>query len=292
MERNLTPEHYRLLALVCGYASWRNRLMTHVAVYADENYLDDGYVLMAGFVSSVDSWLGIIDPWKKILKEDPEVPYFSNHDFKSLRWCTEHGIKDSEMPLLDVKKVKLARVIASSDVLFYGYSRMWRSHFESIILNRVLALKSPKYELLRDPYYFSYIRLVGVLLTHLDRVNMVLDDPLLPLDVFVDENGKLAEEASKLFLAMKEISDPHRKAMMGVSAPLDDKITVPLQCADLLVGQLREYYVSNTVTDSMEILMQRRFKPPFSNVGLDWTKEKLQQLADGLVGLPEKHWLR
>ena len=292
----LTPEHYRLLALVCGYdrASWKRRLMIHVAAYADETYLDDGYILMGGYVASVDGWCKLVTPWKNVLAEHPAVPHFSNHGFKSAKWCAKNGVSLTDMHLLQAKKVRLAHAVVEANIFFPAHSRMWRSHFDSVILDHVRALKNPKYELLRDPYYFCYSRFVSLLLQRLPEFNSCLpeDEKLSLLDVYVDENGKLAENASKLFLWMKKNADQERASLMGAAAPLDDKVTVPLQCADLYMGQLREYYTSGVVTDVMEILMGRTFRPPFVEVSLDWTKDALEKFAKRLDSLPPEHWLR
>lgn len=297
MPARFSPEYYRLLALVCGYerATWKARLMIHVAVYADENYMDDdGYVFMAGYVASAEEWINIVEPWKAVLNEHPRVPYFSSHGFKSEKWCAQNGIAKRDICLLPKKTLKLARLIADSRVLFPAYSRMWRKHFEEIILHRVLALKKPQYELLRDPYYFCYVRLVSLLLQRLPVINEAIpeDQRLSPLDVFVDENGKLAEKASELFLAMKRASDPVRQSLMGHAAPLDDKVTVPLQYADLYIGQLRELYISGRITEAMKILKHGVFRPPFDTVGLDWNPVRLADFAANLSGLPESHWLK
>ena len=296
MEARLSPQHYRLLALVCGYdhTTWKNRLMVHVAVYADESYFDDGYILLGGYVESVDESIKIVTPWNAILAEHPAVPYFSNHGFKSEKWCKQNGVATSDMPLLLEKRAKLAHLIADSGVLFAAYTRMWRSHFEEEILNRLRARKNPSYALIRDPYYFCYIRLIALLFYHLPRINDVLPEHerLSPLDVFVDDNGKIAKKASELFQDIKEVAEPERRSLMGTAAALDDTKTVPLQCADLYVAQLREYYSTDVMTDALQILTAQPLHPPFFAVGLDWTRAKLKAFADGLAGLPENHWLK
>jgi len=268
--------------------------MVHVAVYADENYFDDGYILLGGYVASVDEWIKIVPPWNSILAEHPAVPYFSNHGFKSQKWCTENGIQLTDMPLLLEKRKKLAHLISTSGVLFAAQTRMWRSHFEEQILSRLLARKNPRYALLRDPYYFCYVRLIAVLLYHLPRINEGLPEQerLAPLDVFVDDNGKLAKRASELFHDIKEAADPARRVLMGTAASLDDTQTVPLQCADLYVAQWREFYSTGATTDALQLLTAQPFRPPFFSVGLEWTREKLKEFADGLLDLPENHWLR
>lgn len=266
--------------------------MIHVALYSDENYLDDGYVFMGGYIASVEEWLRMVIPWKAILDEHPTVPYFSNHGFKSQRWIDENGVIDAH--LLPAKTLKLAKLIASSNIYFAAHSRLWKSHFEQAVNSRVLASKNPRYELLRDPYYFAYVRLVALLLDHLPRINDVLppNEALKPIDVFVDENGKLGCNASYLFMNMKRDADPERKNYMGTAAPLDDKVTIPLQCADLYLGQLREWYATGTVTDALAILKSKPFRPPFSDVTLDWTLPKLQEFAESMNGLPENHWIK
>lgn len=268
--------------------------MVHVAIYADENYMDDGYIFMGGYVGSEDEWIKIVTPWRAVLAEPPSVPYFSNHGFKSAKWCQENGVSLPDMALLQTKVVKLAGVIAASNLYFPAYSRMWRSHFEAEILDRVLAPRNPKYELLRDPYYFCYERLITLLVNYLPKVNSCLaeNERLSPIDVFVDENGKLARKASELFFEIKGLAEPNVKALMGTAAPLDDKITVPLQCADLYLGQQREYYIDKTVTDAMKVLMANPSKPPFSAVGLDHTPDSLRKFAGRLSGLPESQWLQ
>ena len=268
--------------------------MVHVAVYADETYMDDGYIFMGGYVASVDEWLRIVTPWLSILNEHPRVPYFSNHGFKSKKWCCENGVNLSDMHLLPAKTVKLASVIAASAIRFSARSAIWCSHFRSEILSHVLALKNPKYELLRDPYYFLYSRFLSLLLLHLRQGNECLpeSDRLSPIDVFVDENGKLGINATDLFFMMKRVADADRATLMGTAAPRDDKKAVPLQCADLYIGQLREWYISQTVTDAMKVLKSREFRPPFSDIGAEWKRGQLKEFASKLSGLPEEHWLK
>ena len=86
------------------------------------------------------------------------------------------------------------------------------------------------------------------------------DERMSPLDIFVDENGRLGRKASELYLWMKENATPEYRTLMGTSAPLDDKVTIPLQCADLYVGQLREFYIFGTCTDAMGVLMEQQFE--------------------------------
>ena len=109
---------------------------------------------------------------------------------------------------------------------------------------------------------------------------------------FVLWDRLLGRKASELYLWMKENATPEYRTLMGTSAPLDDKVTIPLQCADLYVGQLREFYIFGTCTDAMGVLMEQQFEHPFSKVGGEWTKRQLEEFAQSLDGLPENRWFR
>jgi len=127
--------------------------MVHIVAYADESYLDDGFVFMGGYTAPVDTWIDFAGKWKSVLIEHPEVPYFSNRGFKSQEWQRNHGVVDAH--LLPAKTLKLATLVARSGLWFPVVSTIEKSLFEKVIKSRVRATKNPRYELLRDPYYFG-----------------------------------------------------------------------------------------------------------------------------------------
>jgi hypothetical protein len=266
--------------------------MIHVSAHADETELEDGYIILGGFVASVNSWLNIVAPWKKILGESPAVPYFSTHGFRSEAWCLKYGISKLDMPRLIDKTAKLAAVIRDSGVLFSVHSGIWRQHHEAEIKSRVVATKKPTIAVLRHPYYFAYVRFVAAILQRIPDFNSLLDEKerLSPLDVFVDENGKLGELASCMYIRMKRAASPERRRMMGTAAPLDDKDTIPLQCADLFVGQLRQFHATGTIADAMYILQERPLSVPFVDLQFNWTRDNLHAFAQQLSALPDTIW--
>jgi hypothetical protein len=106
-----------------------------------------------------------------------------------------------------------------------------------------------------------------------------------PLDVFVDKNGKLSKKATDLFFSLKKLADPTRHALFGVADHCDDKTTVPLQCADLLLGQLRQFYIRGECTDAAHILLTATI-PPFTMCKLDWTRKNLEAFVEHLSEPP------
>ena len=113
---------------------------------------------------------------------------------------------------------------------------------------------------------------------------------MVKVDVFVDENGKLSTRATELFWAIKNASDSAIAALMGTAAPLDDKEIMPLQCADLFLGELREFYLNKTITKNAGILL-RAIEPPFTLCRVDWRRRDLEGFAERLSGLPANRWL-
>jgi len=214
---------------------------------------------------------------------------FTNGEFKSEKWCHEQGIADTH--LLPAKVLKLARLIATSGLSFPVLSITEKSLFDEIIKPRIKAEKNPRYELLRNVYYFSYSRLLALLFRRIQELNDVLPQGhrISPLDVFVDKNGKLSKKANDLFFGLKKLADPTRHALFGVADHCDDKTTVPLQCADLLLGQLRQFYIGGEYSDATHILLTATI-PPFTMCRLDWTRKNLEEFVEHLSELPPQHW--
>lgn len=255
----------RMLALVSGLVreDRQNRLFM-VAVY--QCFVDDsdagagGPFVLAGFVSSIETWAQFADDWRaKLWNAKPRpLAYFKAKEAAARRgqfdgWTVAERdslLRDHLLPLIE------------RDALF-GIGCLIDNDAYHRVFDKRLA-RSMDY-----PYTLAFYGVMHSLFTVQEQRGF-----LQPVDFIFDEQGKQAGRALEAWKHFVEAASPEDRARMG-RKPIsgDDKVDIPLQAADLLAWRMRrEWMEKETGKDTAQKLF------PLSGYIYChvWTEEKLQ----------------
>jgi hypothetical protein len=214
----------------------RRTVLMPIQVFVDES---QGHTAehrcfgMVGLRSTAEKWLRFSDEWAATLKQEPSIHHFKMSDAAKLGGeFHRHGNgglwTEAER---DQKVAALARVINKhvENAVFMGiqleaHERTWK--------------KMPKP--LNDPYFWPFH--VMVWSACFDLWELGIRDKF---EIIFDENKIYGTRARAFFEHMKILAEQK----MGPPSALfptdilfrDDKIVLPLQAADLLVGCVRRY---------------------------------------------------
>lgn len=254
-----------MMALVSGLAKEdrQNRLFM-VAAY--QCFVDDsdagagGPFVLAGFVSSVETWARLADDWRaKLWNASPRpLAYFKAKEAAARRgqfdgWTVAERdslVHDQLLPLIE------------RDALF-GIGSLIDNDTYHRVFHKRLA-RSMDY-----PYTLAFYGVMQSLFTLQERQGF-----LQPVDFIFDEQGKQIGRALGAWKHFVDAASHEDRARMG-RRPIsgDDKMDIPLQAADLLAWRIRrEWMDKETGTDTATKLF-----PLSVYVYCDvWTEEKLQ----------------
>ena len=193
-----------------------------IRIYMDESEGDTAFVA-GGWACPAERWDSISDSWQTVLDAYPPIDYFRLNQAMGLKEQFEGWSPQSR----DEKIKALAQVLPHESRFFGHGAYVSRSDFDNIkhLVRRVY----------RNSYFFCVAtamvfavagetQIVGA-----DKIDFVLDQ------------SREAEHMRRLFYSDIKPRFPR----LGECIPLDDKLTNPLQAADLGAAALRQ--LSETV---------------------------------------------
>lgn len=215
--------------LVCGFPEpvRSNRWLLMLTAFIDDSNMNQGHVsVLAGWLAPAKVWAKFSDCWKQVLDMKPRVAYF--------KWAEMRGGYGEFAGISDQSRAEklnlLVNVIAEHKP--FGFT----SAMPNKLYREVFGdLSDPA---IRSPYFLSFYGIIAQLVEYRakiggeERVDFVFDT----------QPGQMSRVLAswEAFLA---IAPPSAHKLLG-DPPIfrDDKLTVPLQAADLIAGFKREQY--------------------------------------------------
>jgi hypothetical protein len=196
---------------------------------------------VAGFVGESDVWFDVERHWERALKH-AGVDYFRTTDCVNLlggefqRLADIHGLTTARV-IADALLADLKQIIATSDIYAFSTAVLLEDY------QQVLSEPDGAVVLYPDPYVFTHYQFIGVVLEEF------LKSKRSEIRAF------LYDESSKTYLMQAgwegfKKENPNWAKYAGTLAPLDDKVSIPIQIADLLAYTTTKVYASASVEEA------------------------------------------
>ncbi|MBS1982928.1 MAG: DUF3800 domain-containing protein [Bdellovibrionales bacterium] len=207
---------------------------------------DSPWVVLAGYVSTVQDWLAFEQDWVCALDTDPRIEYFKHAEAESLKGQFLGFTREAR----DAKIDALIKVIQNHVMLSIA-ARMRISDYNDVFRGWV-----PRD--LDDPYYFLF---TGIVLAAAGIERMY--GHASPIE-FVFDSSEVYENPSMVFFRhMKHRYDHVSGANVAYR---DDKKFVPLQAADLLAWEVRRNFCSTEPRRRHYDAARQTLEPPFCHI--------------------------
>ncbi|HEX8844670.1 MAG TPA: hypothetical protein VF791_08510 [Pyrinomonadaceae bacterium] len=194
---------------------------------------EEPIMYVAGWVGQIPTWDAFADDWEMTLAAPNPKPidYFKHNEALALKGCFA-GFTESEA---NTKARNLAEVVARHDVYGAVYF-VGRGQLKRMIEKEAVVIRDKVHQYLSDPFYICIGSLVGHMLG--SQYGKYPDEKV---DFIFD--GQPGSSQATRFIAQyevfREFAPEPIKRIMGTAIAMDDKEVLPLQAADLLVGQVR-----------------------------------------------------
>ncbi len=223
MTKRVTITDDSIVLGVCGLPK-RLRGGLHVAML--EAFLDDSgsggdspYCVVAGYMGTGREWAKFTTRWQEALDLEPQIDYFKMSEAESRRgqfwgWSPEDR---------DVRVGKFVEVVSRSRLSELSCAVSVPAY------NKILRWNLP--EAVRSPYFMCISGVMAALKSQLpmgDRVALTFD-----------EQGSFEKFTVGTYGELKRL--PGFASILAGVAHRDDKITLPLQAADLVAWQQRRF---------------------------------------------------
>jgi hypothetical protein len=185
-----------------------------------------GCCCVAGYLADADEWRKIARDWQIVLDRRPEIKYFRMSDFIKREGPFEKLTTDEANAKLD----SLVCVLEA-----HGQSMAW---IESIITFDIFnhALNEEERNYFKSPYYFC---VSGIL----NGCRELLKGNRLPVHFTFDAQDGLDLVILEMFNLVKTGLPSEETWLLHEVGFADDRVIVPLQCADLLAWHVRRDYL-------------------------------------------------
>lgn len=250
--------------------------MSHLKAYIDESYVPNGVFVLAGYISTQKRWAEFSAEWEQLLRP-----------FGTLKEGTsEYHFKYSEMTINEERRARISlfEQVAQRHALM-AISCM----IDAQELRRTQArIQVPGIELdfghFGNPYLFSYRCLMDKFHSCREVLRDVID-PSQKVDFIFDE--QINDKKAILRSWHDYISNRSDEAQEVYGAPptfSDDRVSLPLQAADLWAGMIREAYVGGKADD----VFKRSAKEDSPNQAfpcavMEWTEDAIVEDLKKLV---------
>jgi len=208
-----------------------SRVLVMLRAFIDETGNDpkEPVFNFAGWVSKVTEWDHFSDAWHEELHRTPPIEYFKHHEAKSQTGQFEGWSRAD----CDEKILSLAKVIVKHDV--YGAATGVRNQVIAGLLKKAIpSVKTVRSVLHASrPYDWCFHSIISIILQH--QVNQGEKDKV---DFIFDEGDRAFEDCARLYREYREKwpFPPAMGAIAGMVSTGNNKLIMPLQAADLLVG--------------------------------------------------------
>ena len=187
---------------------------------------DSEWVVLAGYIATVEDWLAFDDEWQEVLDQEPALKYFKSTEAESLKGQFSGFSKDQRNERID-KFISVIQKRARQAIEV----RVRLSYYNSIVRGNL-----PK--VLDDPYYFLFTGFIFAA-TGMERVF----GEGQPVECVFDSSERFGKPSTEFFKSMRtQYGDVIANANVAYR---DDKEFLPLQAADLLAWQVRRLFCSS-----------------------------------------------
>jgi hypothetical protein len=196
--------------------------------FDDSGRLDQGRTSwIAGYAARTEVWEGFSDRWDAALKSPPSIQYFKMTDAYALArefegWTTEARNK---------KVHALIDVITQTEILYGIAVALHNADYLGIAKD---TIGMP----FNDQFYFLFQSAIQQTFVYQFTAGITER-----VDFIFDESNKQLDEVMAVWLHLMAVAPPKLHNLVnGPPMFRDDKKFMPLQAADLLAGQMRNYY--------------------------------------------------
>lgn len=211
-------------------------------------YIDDSadhgrktVLSIGGFVGEPEKWFDVERHWDRALKH-AGVDYFRTYDCVNLqgefqkKLVDVHGLTTARV-IADALLEDLRQIAATSDIYAFSTAVLMEDY------RRVLNEPDGAIVLNPDPFIYGHYQFIGLVL-----------DEFLKFDRF-EICAFLYDECSKAALMQAgwegyKKENPNWARHAGTLAPLDDKVHIPIQVADLLAYTTTKVYASASLEEA------------------------------------------
>jgi hypothetical protein len=196
-----------------------------------QGYIDDSgddgasrHFSLAGYIAEAEVWAAFSADWEKELRRQPAIEYFKmseaanpDHSGQFFGWAPE---------MCKCKLLDLLAVIKKYDLDGLSCSLDWES-YNSIV--------KPIANLGTHPYMFLFWGILDSVVLY--NKNLDISEKI---DMYFDDQGKVGQFALESYGLVKAFAAPEVANLLGrTPVGVDDKQVLPVQAADMLVGNVR-----------------------------------------------------
>lgn len=196
--------------------------------FDDSGKLDQGKTSwIAGYAARTGVWEDFSDRWDAALRAAPAIQYFKMSDAFALTREFRGWTRDA----MEKKVHSLIDVVVQTDFPYAMAVALHNADYLSIAKGTIT-------EPFSDHFYFLFIYAIEQTFVH--HWTEGIEDSV---DFIFDESNKGLDEVMSVWSTTMASAPPElRRFINGPPIFRDDKRFMPLQAADLLAGQLRNYY--------------------------------------------------
>jgi hypothetical protein len=185
-----------------------------------------GCYIVAGYLADSEVWRELWRDWQIALDAHPKIKYFRMNDCFDLSGPFEGFTAEAANEKLD----KLIAVLET-----YGHAMGWvESTITWDIFNH--ALNDEEKAFFKSPYYFCASSVINA-------CRHLLGDQRAPVDYTFDNQDGLDLVIHQAVKLIMEELPPEETWLIHKVSFADDRVVLPLQCADLLAWNVRRKYI-------------------------------------------------
>lgn len=238
---------------------------------------------MGGWVADVETWERFSDDWQSVLKINPSIEYFKHNEAKSTSGQFEGWSKLA----VNAKLCSLARVVDRHiDPIKHHYGVLTGIKPEGlrILFQKSTATARQVRSILKlaSEYDFCFHAIIAMT----TQRQALFSDP--PVDFIFDTHSNL-KKCTHFYEELKKGIPDWLARVAGTVTSGDDKVLMPLQAADLLVGQVTTNIKTGATEEPFKILARGGrilFDP------LKWNETPLLSGYGSVLELFNETWIR
>ena len=226
------------------------------------SHASDPYYVLAGFISTVESWESFSDEWRAKLNEYPGLQYFKMSEANAMKGQFRSGWNPRTR---DQRVFELAEIV-NKHAMVLVTSWLKRSDFDDFS-NGIEDTRG-----FSDPYFLCFYQLVFAV------NSFQLANSNAECDLVFDEQGKLGPETLLGWEAAKiaTVSDERLNIFENLSLPLfrSDLKSLPLQAADMLAWTVRAAQGAGG-TNNLNLLARAVIEQlrPLEQINRHWSRD-------------------
>jgi hypothetical protein len=194
---------------------------------------EEPVMYVAGWVGQASEWDAFSADWKETLtaRNPKPIAYFKHYEARSLTKC----FRGFTAPEANAKMLNLAAVITRYNVYGAVYA-VARNYLRRMIQKHAVTIKGRAHQNLEDPFFICANSLMGYVMG-----SESVGHPGQKVDLIFDgkPGSAQANRLTTMLEVCRELAPEPIPHLLGSATPMDDKEALPLQAADLLVGQVR-----------------------------------------------------